>query len=157
MTAMRVAHDHDPSKHGAGPEGPGVFRNPASSYQTATPQQLQAAGIQPVVVNDRHAHRHKGSNYNTFQYNPNTQYPEQHAHGHNRSYTYDESLSAGAHSHLSAPPMAVRGSSDSPAMSTSSYARASSTAGHVLSTTMQPPVGVPSRTTAPQVNSVEVN
>lgn len=27
--------------------------NPASSYQTATPQQLQAAGIQPVVLNDR--------------------------------------------------------------------------------------------------------
>ena len=27
--------------------------NPASSYQTATPQQLQAAGIQPIVINDR--------------------------------------------------------------------------------------------------------
>lgn len=27
--------------------------NPASSYQTATPQQLQAAGIQPIVINER--------------------------------------------------------------------------------------------------------
>jgi hypothetical protein len=28
----------------------GNFVNPASSYQTATPQQLQAAGIQPIIV-----------------------------------------------------------------------------------------------------------
>lgn len=47
MTAMRVAQN--------GPDQvvAGNNQNIASSYQTATPQQLQAAGIQPVVINDR--------------------------------------------------------------------------------------------------------
>jgi hypothetical protein len=49
MTAMRMAQSNDvdhpvPSKS---------YQNPTNSYQTATPQQLQAAGIAPVVLNNR--------------------------------------------------------------------------------------------------------
>lgn len=47
MTAMRMAQ--------TGGDAPvqGNNHNISSSYQTATPQQLQAAGIQPIVINDR--------------------------------------------------------------------------------------------------------
>jgi hypothetical protein len=158
MTAMRVAHDHDPSKVSQHPnEVPGSFRNPASSYQTATPQQLQAAGIQPVVVNDRHLPRQKSSTLNSFPvYNANApSYQEPHASGHNRAYAYDDNL---ARPHVAAPPVAMRGSSDSPAlgagMSTSSYAKANSTAGHTLSASFNSQPG--HRSGAPQINSVEV-
>jgi phospholipase C len=47
MTAMRMAQNNEP------PTPVNNTANPASTYQTATPQQLQAAGIQPVVINDR--------------------------------------------------------------------------------------------------------
>ena len=46
MTAARMAQSGEQIRvHGN--------HNPATSYQTATPQQLQAAGITPVVINDR--------------------------------------------------------------------------------------------------------
>jgi hypothetical protein len=54
MTALRMAQG------GNSPVVPTVYdnntiasRNPASSYQTATPQQLQAAGITPIIINER--------------------------------------------------------------------------------------------------------
>ncbi len=56
MTAMRMATTNEPtSRNYASNMNTSKFPpvNPASSYQTATPQQLQAAGIQPVVINDR--------------------------------------------------------------------------------------------------------
>lgn len=46
MTAARMAQSGDQSRGHFNP-------NPATSYQTANPQQLQAAGITPVVINDR--------------------------------------------------------------------------------------------------------
>lgn len=54
---MRMAQnssDHQPS-HQANTS----VHNPSSSYQTANPQQLRAAGIQPVVINDRTARSHR--------------------------------------------------------------------------------------------------
>lgn len=143
MTAMRVAHD-DPSKAGSGPsDNQGSFRNPASSYQTATPQQLRAAGIQPVVMNDRNLPRQKSSTFNSFPiYNPNTSFHD-HAHGgQNRSFGYEENSST----KLGAP--VGRGMVDGPVMSTSSYAKASSTSYH--------PQMMPNRGGVPQINSVEV-
>lgn len=56
MTAMRVATTSDaPRGFAANNINSSKFPpvNPASSYQTATPQQLQAAGIQASVVSDR--------------------------------------------------------------------------------------------------------
>lgn len=50
MTAMRMAQNNEPPKPVVSNS---ISNNPASSYQTATPQQLQAAGIQPVIINDR--------------------------------------------------------------------------------------------------------
>lgn len=47
MTAMRMAQS-DQAKTVSQ-----AHYNPATSYQTATPQQLQAAGITPIVINDR--------------------------------------------------------------------------------------------------------
>ncbi len=49
MTAMRMAQNNEPLSA----INHSNSANPASTYQTATPQQLQAAGIQPVVINDR--------------------------------------------------------------------------------------------------------
>lgn len=46
MTAARIAQSGEPQ--------PRIQQyNPATSYQTANPQQLQAAGITPIVINDR--------------------------------------------------------------------------------------------------------
>jgi len=128
MTAMRVAHDYDPSKVGPTASEPsGPYRNPASSYQTATPQQLQAAGIQPIVMNDRLV-RQKSSTLNSFPvYNPNTSYPDHHLVGQSQSqsqsqgrqYNYDD---------ISAP--LTSGGGLGLAMNTSSYAKSPSTAGH---------------------------
>jgi hypothetical protein len=55
MTAMRVATTSDAPRGYANNLNTSKFPavNPASSYQTATPQQLQAAGIQASVVSDR--------------------------------------------------------------------------------------------------------
>lgn len=55
MTAMRVATTSDAPRGYANNVNSSKFPavNPASSYQTATPQQLQAAGIQASVVSDR--------------------------------------------------------------------------------------------------------
>jgi hypothetical protein len=47
MTAMRMAQSDQAKTISHAPY------NPATSYQTATPQQLQAAGITPIVINDR--------------------------------------------------------------------------------------------------------
>ena len=46
MTAMRIATDSNNRSQI-------IHRSPSSSYQTATPQQLEAAGIQPVVLHDK--------------------------------------------------------------------------------------------------------
>lgn len=53
MTAMRMAQNSG-GEVAPTVSGP-VVHNASSSYQTANPQQLRAAGIQPVVINDRHA------------------------------------------------------------------------------------------------------
>lgn len=45
---MRMAQNGEQYSTPASP-----FVNPASTYQTANPQQLRAAGITPVVINDR--------------------------------------------------------------------------------------------------------
>eukprot|EP01039_Chlorochromonas_danica_P003494 gene3495-3827_t len=52
MTAMRMATTDESSSRPFVPQR-SQAANIASSYQTATPQQLQAAGILPVVINDR--------------------------------------------------------------------------------------------------------
>lgn len=52
MTAMRMATTDESSSRPFLPQR-SQAANIASSYQTATPQQLQAAGILPVVINDR--------------------------------------------------------------------------------------------------------
>lgn len=140
MTAMRVGHD-DPSKPGAGsqeyPSG-GAYRNPASSYQTATPQQLQAAGITPVVINDRPMVRQKSSTLNSFPvYAASNTYPDQDLVGQNRPYNYDD---------MRVPGQQSRG--EAPYVNTSSYAKASSTAYHQNA--------MPNRGGPPQINSVEV-
>lgn len=141
MTAMRVGHD-DPSKPAAGPHDyptGGAYRNPASSYQTATPQQLQAAGITPVVINDRPMVRQKSSTLNSFPiYAPSTTYPDQDLVGQNRPYNYDD---------LRAPSTQSR--AEAPYVNTSSYAKASSTAYHQNA--------LPIRGGGPQINSVEVS
>lgn len=141
MTAMRVGHD-DPSKPGAGPQdypSGGAYRNPASSYQTATPQQLQAAGITPVVINDRPMVRQKSSTLNSFPvYAPSSAYPDQDLVGQNRPYNYDDMRVPGHQSRT-----------DAPYVNTSSYAKASSTAYHQNA--------MPNRGGAPQINSVEVS
>jgi hypothetical protein len=46
MTAMRMAQSNDV-------DHPLPSKSYQNSYQTATPQQLQAAGIAPVVLNNR--------------------------------------------------------------------------------------------------------
>jgi hypothetical protein len=153
MTAMRVAHDHDPSKSGVNThDASGQFRNPASSYQTATPQQLHAAGIQPLVVNNQPLVRQKSSTLNSFPvYASSTAYPDQHLVGQNRPYNYDDLNAPAAHrNHGGAESGAGTG------MSLSSYAKASSTAGAPVpsysSQQMQS-----SRGAMPQINSVEVS
>lgn len=47
MTAMRIAHTQQQESQSISKQGNHL------SYQTANPQQLRAAGIQPAVVNDR--------------------------------------------------------------------------------------------------------
>jgi len=49
MTALRMAQSDTIQATNVGPKT-AIYVNPASSYQTATPQQLEAAGIQPVIV-----------------------------------------------------------------------------------------------------------
>lgn len=66
MTAMRMAQnqngDHSQQQQQASPfnHSGGHHMNPSSSYQTANPQQLRAAGIQPVVINDRNSRGRHG-------------------------------------------------------------------------------------------------
>lgn len=141
MTAMRVGHD-DPSKVVAGthdyPTG-GAYRNPASSYQTATPQQLQAAGITPVVINDRPMVRQKSSTLNSFPvYAASNSYPDQDLIGQNRPYNYDD---------MRAP---MQSRVEAPHVNTSTYAKATSTA-------YNQNTAIPNRGGAPQINSVEVS
>jgi hypothetical protein len=52
MTALRMAQNSS-GDHTAANSGAVHSSNSSSSYQTANPQQLRAAGIQPVVINDR--------------------------------------------------------------------------------------------------------
>lgn len=52
MTAMRMATTDESSSRPYVPQR-NTSASIASSYQTATPEQLQAAGIAPVVINDR--------------------------------------------------------------------------------------------------------
>ena len=147
MTAMRVAHDSDSPNPGINPrdvENTGPYRNPASSYQTATPQQLQAAGIQPVVVNERPVLRQsKPVNPNSYgSYGTGGLYGEQQdVAGQNRAYSYDEFRSG---------PSSVQG------VSTSSYAKASSTAGTAPALSAYHQQILPNRSGGPQINSVEV-
>lgn len=143
---MRVAHDSDSPNPGINPRDVaniGPYRNPASSYQTATPQQLQAAGIQPVVVNERPVLRQaKPTNPNSFgNYASGGAYGEQDAAGQNRAYSYDE--------YRSGPPSVQGGS-------TSSYAKASSTAGTAPALSAYHQQILPNRSGGPQINSVEV-
>jgi len=49
MTALRMAQSDSIQAPNVGPKT-ATYVNPASSYQTATPQQLEAAGIQPIIV-----------------------------------------------------------------------------------------------------------
>jgi hypothetical protein len=152
MTAMRVAHDHDPSKSGVSThDGTGQFRNPASSYQTATPQQLHAAGIQPLVVNNQPLVRQKSSTLNSFPvYASSVAYPDQHLVGQNRPYNYDDLNAPAAHRSQAAEPAPGTG------MSLSSYAKASSTAGTAVPSYSSQQI-LPSRGAMPQINSVEVS
>eukprot|EP01031_Cornospumella_fuschlensis_P029803 gene29803-35984_t len=57
MTAMRMANNGEGSSNAYTPPVHRHVADIASSYQTASPQQLQAAGILPVVINDRGASR----------------------------------------------------------------------------------------------------
>ena len=159
MTAMRVAQDHDPSTFGLKQnESAGVFRNPASSYQTATPQQLHAAGIQPLVRNDRnvgHLNREKSATLNSFPvYNSNSGFADQHLVGQNRSYNYDD-LNAQQGQHSASPAAGVYRSNNNNSSNNSNN-----------SGSMYHPPGqqqqkqqVPSahRGGVPQINSVEVS
>lgn len=49
MTALRMAQS-EPIQASTVGQKSAIYVNPASSYQTATPQQLEAAGIQPIIV-----------------------------------------------------------------------------------------------------------
>lgn len=139
MTAMRVAHDSDSPNPGINPRdvsNAGPYRNPASSYQTATPQQLQAAGIAPVVINERPALRQqKPATQGSYTSYP---YGEQDLVGQNRPYSYDEARGP-----------ATNGN-------TSSYAKASSTAGATPALSAYHQQILPNRG-GPQINSVEVS
>jgi hypothetical protein len=154
MTAMRVAHDHDPSKSGVSVhDGSGQFRNPASSYQTATPQQLHAAGIQPLVVNNQPLVRQKSSTLNSFPvYASSAAYPDQHLVGQNRAYNYDDLNAPAVHRNHGGGAESATGTS----MSLSSYAKASSTAGAAAPSYSNQQM-LPSRGAMPQINSVEVS
>ncbi|RYG63285.1 hypothetical protein EON64_16240, partial [archaeon] len=55
MTAMRMANNAEEPLHAYSQPAHRHVADIASSYQTASPQQLQAAGILPVVINDRGA------------------------------------------------------------------------------------------------------
>lgn len=55
MTAMRMAQNGEQPSQPVSQQ----YSNPASSYQTANPQQLRAAGIQPVIINDRQLSRNR--------------------------------------------------------------------------------------------------
>lgn len=145
MTAMRVAHDSDSPNPGINPRdvtNAGPYRNPASSYQTATPQQLQAAGIAPVVINERPAARQqKPAAQGAYSsYASSSAYGEQDLVGQNRPYSYDD----------------PRGGPAS-AANTSSYAKASSTAGVTPALSAYHQQILPNRNSGPQINSVEVS
>lgn len=145
MTAMRVAHDSDSPNPGINPRdvtNAGPYRNPASSYQTATPQQLQAAGIAPVVINERPAARQqKPAAQGAYSsYASPSAYGEQDVVGQNRPYSYDD----------------ARGGPAS-AANTSSYAKASSTAGVTPALSAYHQQILPNRSSGPQINSVEVS
>lgn len=151
MTAMRCAHDGDSSNPGINPRDTsnvGPYRNPASSYQTATPQQLQAAGIAPVVINERTQQRQQKPAPNAYTpYAPTNTYGDLDQLGQNRSYNYD-SVSG---------PSSSRNLSEGSYGSTSSYAKASSTAGVAPALSTYHQQILPNRNGAPQINSVEVN
>ena len=155
MTAMRVAQDHDPSTFGMKQnESAGVFRNPASSYQTATPQQLHAAGIQPLVRNDRnvgHLNREKSATLNSFPvYNSNSGFADQHLVGQNRSYNYDD-LNAQQGQHSASPAAGVyRGNNNS-----SNNSNNNGSMYHPHGQQQQVPSA--HRGGVPQINSVEVS
>jgi hypothetical protein len=60
MTALRMAQNSS-GDHTAVNRSAVHSSNPSSSYQTANPQQLRAAGIQPVVINDRNPRGRNGA------------------------------------------------------------------------------------------------
>lgn len=60
MTALRMAQNSS-GDHTAVNRSAVHSSNPSSSYQTANPQQLRAAGIQPVVINDRNSRGRNGA------------------------------------------------------------------------------------------------
>ena len=48
ITARRIACSGESTAKPA--RKPGAYVNPAGTYQTATPQQLEAAGIKPIIL-----------------------------------------------------------------------------------------------------------